>query len=242
MDAAEAERIIQDSTVKARQIAESRKTATIGDCLPKPPQPTGYEEKRRQYEADRAECERRCLSEKMWREATIPARHADKASAVDRMEVAGWMARLNDLVGKLDSGFIVALLGKRGTGKTQLAACLAWSACQKQKSAKYIKAMDLFRELRACYRSDGPSEVDTVAKFIKFDLLIIDEAHERSDSEWENRTLTNIIDHRYDACRSTLLVSNQTKVAFSAAVGTSIVSRIKEAGEAIECDWESYRK
>jgi DNA replication protein DnaC len=69
----------------------------------------------------------------------------------------------------------------------------------------------------------------------------IDEAHERGSTDWENRTLTNIIDHRYDAMRCTLLLSNQSKEQFAESVGPSVTSRILETGEAIICNWPSFR-
>ena len=93
-----------------------------------------------------------------------------------------------------------------------------------------------------CFRRDGPSEKATVSKLIDAALLVIDEAHERSDSAWENSTLANVVDRRYDAERATILVSNLTKAAFAQAIGPSIVSRIHEAGETVVCDWGSFRQ
>lgn len=138
-------------------------------------------------------------------------------------------------------GGLVVLLGKRGTGKTQLAVCLLAEACRAGKTGRYLKALDLFREIRNCYRKDGPSELETVDKLCGLGCLVLDEAHERSDSEWENRTLTNIIDRRYDAVRSTVLVSNMDKAGFAESVGPSIVSRIHECGRTKVCDWASFR-
>ena len=71
---------------------------------------------------------------------------------------------------------------------------------------------------------------------------MIDEVHERAVTQAENATLINIIDRRYDARRCTVLIANQDKSEFAAAMGPSIVSRIHETGEALECDWPNFRR
>lgn len=39
----------------------------------------------------------------------------------------------------------------------------------------------------------------------------------------------------------TLIISNQDVSALTASLGPSTVSRMRETGGVIECDWESYR-
>lgn len=176
-----------------------------------------------------------------WRESGVPERH--KSKTLMRHESTGpWGEQYRRLKDSLSTGPLIALLGKRGTGKTQLAVDLLADSCCAGGRVKYLKSLDLFREIRTCFRKDGPNEVDTVDRFCKYATLVIDEAHERSDSEWENRTLTNIIDRRYDSMRATILVSNMTKDAFGSAVGPSIVSRMHETGIVVVCDWESFRE
>ena len=176
-----------------------------------------------------------------WRDSNVPERH--RAKAADRDKATGpWAVAYQKLKTEMFSGSLIVLLGKRGTGKTQLAVDLVADMCELGGESKYLKVMDLFREIRSCYRPDGPDEVKTIAKLCQYRTLVIDEAHERSDSEWENRTLTNIIDRRYDAMRSTILVSNMTREAFAAAVGPSIVSRTHESGVVVVCDWPSFRE
>lgn len=178
---------------------------------------------------------------RLWRESGCPERH--RARAIERHEATGqWGEEYRKLRDGLASGPLIVLFGKRGTGKTQLAIGLMADVCLKtQKPVHYCKAMDLFREIRACYRKDGPDEVKTVDRFCGYACLVVDEAHERSDSEWENRTLTNIVDRRYDAMKTTILVSNLDRKSFGDALGPSIVSRIHEAGIVVDCNWSSFR-
>ncbi len=175
-----------------------------------------------------------------WRESGVPDLHRGKIG--DRHYADGkWGDTYHRLKQFAADGALIVLLGSRGTGKTQLAVGLLADVCAAGNRVRYLKAMDLFREIRNCYRKDGPSEVETVDKLCKCGALVIDEAQERSDSEWENRTLTNIIDRRYDGMKTTILVSNMTRQAFGEAVGPSVVSRMHERGEVVVCDWDSFR-
>lgn len=179
-------------------------------------------------------------ADRWWRESGVPERHRGKT--LDRHAAAGpWGETYRRLRGRLPEGTLIVLLGKRGTGKTQMAIDLLADMAMASQAVRYLKMIDLFREIRNCYRQDGPREVDAVKRICQYPGLVLDEAHERSDSDWENRTLNNIIDHRYDGVRTTILVSNMTREGFAQAVGPSIVSRVHECGEVVVCDWESFR-
>lgn len=176
----------------------------------------------------------------MWEKSGLPGRHRNEAKRViSDAKGSHWL----DAFTKVEAmrGFLVALVGHRGTGKTQMAACIARAFCLRGESARYTTAVDLFRDVRAAFSKDGPDERTIVNGFVSPSLLIIDEAQERGDTEFEDRTLVNIIDRRYGAMRSTILIANQNTEAFSKAMGSSIVSRINECGEVIVCDWASYR-
>ena len=138
---------------------------------------------------------------------------------------------------------IVALLGPRGTGKTQMAVSLAVASIladgTRRFTARYIRAADLFRQIRAAMRGDGEDKL--VREVSGSGLLIIDEAHERSGTEFEDRTLVNILDARYGGLRPTILISNQMRDAFSDSMGPSVCSRMCECGSVVECCWPSFR-
>ena len=108
---------------------------------------------------------------------------------------------------------------------------------------RYVKASDIFRDIRSTYRSESrESETSIFKSFTRPKLLIIDEAQERAETEFEDRALTHIIDKRYDSMLHTVIISNLTKDALAKSLGTSIVSRIHETGDVIECNWPSFRE
>lgn len=146
-----------------------------------------------------------------------------------------------------DGAATVALIGPRGTGKTQMATVAAYGFASVQadrgriKVARYFRAMDFFMAVKDSYAAQA-SERDAFEPFIRPRLLVLDEVHVRNGTDWEKNALTYLIDVRYSDCKSTIMISNETPEGFSAAVGESIVSRITETGSIIACDWASYRE
>jgi DNA replication protein DnaC len=184
-------------------------------------------------------------SEIFFKQSGCPERHIANLG----ISAAGrWLEVLKLLSDQLKyaDGFVVALLGARGTGKTQLAVTLIHRSCGIGLRCRYVKAGDIFRSIRATYaqvkRGDAQETEESIFdRWVSFDLLVIDESHERGETAAENQALVNIVDRRYDARRCTIFIGNQTKEDFAKSVGSSIISRIHECGEAIVCDWPSFR-
>ena len=173
-----------------------------------------------------------------WDNSYVPKRHKINVD-LTQTAMGKWRDMYQKLCGKLGTGFVTALLGTRGNGKTQLAVCLIRAACDAGGSPRYVKAMDLFAAMRSGMKAG--QELQAMEQWRKPSLLVIDEAHERGETDYEHRMLANLIDHRYDAMHDTLLIANQTPEAFAASVSRSIVSRTHEGGETLVCDWPSFR-
>jgi hypothetical protein len=73
-------------------------------------------------------------------------------------------------------------------------------------------------------------------------FLVLDEIQERATSEWENRTLVNVLDHRHASFRPTLILGNVSVPELTVNLGASVVDRIKQTGYVVNCDWEALRK
>jgi len=108
---------------------------------------------------------------------------------------------------------------------------------------RYTTAMTVFLRIRQSYaRKGGETELDIVESLAATWLLVIDEIQERSNSEWEDRIITHIIDRRYGASRPTIIIGNLTPQSMAANLGESIVSRVEETGGIIKMTKKSYRK
>ncbi len=142
----------------------------------------------------------------------------------------------------LGKGVTVALVGERGNGKTQLAVELMRVATGQLKTALFATAMRFFITVKTSYRREAEkTEASIMAEFGKPQLLIIDEIGKRSDSEWENNMLFELLNQRYNDMRDTILICNKSKADFKEYIGPSIASRMNETGGIIQCDWPSFR-
>ena len=164
----------------------------------------------------------------------------------------GWGKALADTISCVDKGGIVALLGPRGTGKTQLAIHAMRYAAEKnikdlcgsykQLYPKCMTATEFFMEVKRTYDNSRTSEHKLVNDLARSMLMVIDEIQDRRCSEWEDALLTLLVDMRYRAIMPTILIANQSAQDFAANVGDSIADRMNQDGGIIEMDWESFRR
>jgi hypothetical protein len=139
---------------------------------------------------------------------------------------------------------MLVLAGDRGRGKTQIATWLAWQRGQNGlKPGIYAKAFDIFTDVKNTWSKQSTgSEAGVLDRYKKAAFLAIDECHERGETDWENRTFRNVLDHRYDACLPTVIIGNWREAGqVRDSLGASIVDRISETGGIVFCDWPSYR-
>jgi hypothetical protein len=185
-------------------------------------------------EHDRAEAIR--VGMMMFNDADVPRRHFP----VPAILPGPWADKLVELKEHVGKGSLLALIGKRGTGKTQMGVELIRRACWKGLSAKYAKAMQFFTAIKDSYSKNAP-ESSVMDAYLKARVLVIDEAQERGETAWEDRLLTHLIDCRYGDMKDTVLISNLNRREFEASIGSSILSRMSETGGIIECNWPSFR-
>lgn len=154
------------------------------------------------------------------------------------------LERARKILPAVSSDGMIVLAGDRGRGKTQIATWLAWQrGKQGLKPGLYAKTFDLFSDVKASWSKQSSESEDAVmSRYKAAPFLALDEAHERSESDWENRTLRNILDHRYDRQLPTVIIGNWRAIDdISASLGASITDRITETGGVVWCQWSSYR-
>lgn len=167
----------------------------------------------------------------------LPRRHLKLEASPEGV----WGEKFNCVMALLGKGSLIALTGPRGTGKTQMAVQASIKWCLQEHSILYTTAMDVFIAIKESYRPNGPSESEQLRRFRVPSLLVIDEAHVRGETDWENNMLTHLVDSRYMNGRDTIIISNQMRASFRDSVGESIYSRLIETGGVIECNWKSFR-
>lgn len=155
-----------------------------------------------------------------------------------------WGKRLEQAKYKLcGNGVILALVGTRGNGKTQLAVELMKWRTESLRSALFATAVEFFMDIKATYKADcRTSEADVLRLYGKPSLLVIDEVGKRGQSDWENNLLFQLLNSRYNNMKDSVLIDNNGKEAFIEAIGPSLASRMNEGGGIIECTWPSFRQ
>jgi len=187
------------------------------------------------------EWERRRARDQILRRANLPPKH--RAALVQWTPATDWTRAFDALKSKLGLGSQCALLGPRGTGKTQLAVELAKVDAEALRSVRYCSLFEFFLAVKESYHGDdgGLSEARIIAQFAAPSLLILDEAQERGESAWEDHLITYLIDKRYRHEKDTLLISNLVEQHFRDTFRDSIISRVEETGGFIHCTWKSFR-
>ncbi|MCC6354497.1 MAG: ATP-binding protein [Verrucomicrobiae bacterium] len=171
-----------------------------------------------------------------------PRRHVSRGDLNRAGERSRWAETLGRARERCDGrGAILALIGPRGTGKTQIAVEVLRLGAGARRTVRYAAAMDVFLDVRATMNGRGRSEADAVAEWCRPSLLVIDEIQERKGSGFEAGLLTHIIDRRYGAMRDTVIIANVELAELGRLVGDSAASRINETGGIIRCDWPSFR-
>lgn len=178
----------------------------------------------------------------MYSSALVPARHK-KFRVKEDNNSPEWLRNYELLKERIDARGSIALLGDRGTGKTQAAVSSIGYCCSKLgKMALYTKAFDVFLSIRNGNNiNSSTTELQEVNKYIKPHLLVIDAFEVRGDTDFENRTLDHILDKRYDANKPTIIISNDSQENFLKAVGISIIDRFREKGGIIAFQGKSFR-
>ena len=170
------------------------------------------------------------VAQGIWYRSQFPDRHKDAAKVLQR-EKTGWWAAHDYMSGMIgDRGSLFVLIGQRGTGKTQLATCVARLVAFHGEEVVYRRASDLYSDIKATFGVAEESEREVVRGMTTPRLL------------WEERILNQIVDSRYASHKDTILISNDVKEALVNSLGPSIMSRADEIGGIISTDWGSFRE
>ncbi len=146
------------------------------------------------------------------------------------------------LLKNFDNSMGLIFLGAPGTGKNHLAAATIKEVITEyNKTALMTEAVKIVRAIKESWRKNGETESQVIERFITPDLLVIDELGVQFGSETEKMYLTEIVNDRYNAMKTTILIGNLSMTELKDVVGERAIERFKEGGKVVVFDWESNR-
>lgn len=143
---------------------------------------------------------------------------------------------------KNKSGTSMIFVGDPGTGKTHLSCGIANFVLSQGFSALFITVAEMIRTIRRSYQDKTVYEGDLINKFVKPDLLILDEVGMHRGTEEEKRTIFEVMNGRYFAQKPCIVISNLDVEGIREYLSLKTFDRLREAGgRCVVFDWESYR-
>ena len=122
-------------------------------------------------------------------------------------------------------GQTLIFCGNVGTGKTRLATAMI----QTLGFGRYIRAVDISREIRATYSSNSKSEREAINSFAQIEFLVIDEVGVQTGTQNERLLFTDIIDRRYAEMKPTVICSNLNEKQLSEVFGERAWDRLQQS-------------
>lgn len=162
---------------------------------------------------------------------TLPEHFRDVSIETYPAQASGQRRLIECLRGWLQTDRWLYLYGSPGRGKTSLAAAALKHFDSLGQSCAFAVASDLLGRLRHSYGDDGqgPSETDLLESLARVDVLVLDDVGTGKCSEWVAEKLFQIIGHRYDEHRRTVVTSNLSLEELSEYLGhPRVASRIGE--------------
>lgn len=136
------------------------------------------------------------------------------------------------------------LFGPSGTGKTHLAAGVAYALLEQGIRVKYFSAVNLVQQLQVARKELKLPE--TLTRLDRYAVLILDDIGYVRQSEQEAHVLFELIAHRYET-GSLIITSNQPfsqwdSIFTDNMMTVAAIDRLVHHATILECQGESFRK
>jgi len=148
-----------------------------------------------------------------------------------------------------DKGTNLLFCGDVGTGKTYMACALINDLIQRKYHCKFERVSCLVRSIQASFQPNTPyTEQELINRYVRYDLLAIDEIGLQRHTESTLLILSEIICERTDHFKPMILISNwpakgnEENPGVREMLGNRIYDRLLDCGSrTLPFDWQSYR-
>lgn len=130
----------------------------------------------------------------------------------------------------------LTLTGRPGSGKTHLAAAIAHECNRQGGRTLFVTASDLLNHLRATFYPGSAVGYDKRMEEIKnAEILVLDDLtiEEKNMSPWAREKLYEILIHRFDYARPTVITTSQTLQEMDARLRSRVTNESRSRVEAI---------
>lgn len=136
----------------------------------------------------------------------------------------------------------ILLHGTVGTGKSLICKCLVNKWATGQYICRFIRIGDLMDILKDAISETAESVSYHVAKFTKYDLLVLDDLGTENASDWTYEKLFTILDDRIAQKKHTFITTNLGPSEFSKRYGSRVLDRIKMSCRIFPMKGTSFRE
>jgi DNA replication protein DnaC len=136
------------------------------------------------------------------------------------------------------------LIGRTGTGKSHLLNALGYTACEKEISVRWTRAIDMINILTTA-QINGTLE-KKLKEYTRPDLLLLDELGYLPIDKRGSDLMFQVVAARYE-CNSIVITTNRIFREWGKifdvdnTLATAIIDRLMHHGEALVIDGRSYR-
>jgi DNA replication protein DnaC len=140
-------------------------------------------------------------------------------------------------------GTSLIMVGSLGTGKNMLSAIIGQETMKRGYSFLHTTALKVVRRFKDSWKQSGVTEDEVLRYFVAPELLVIDEVGVQFGTATEQLYLTEVINDRYEAMKSVILLSNLTLKQIEETLGVRSMERFQEnGGRVLVLNWTSYRR
>ena len=139
------------------------------------------------------------------------------------------------------------LWGNPGTGKTMLSTIILTELiCKNVIEGRYVKiSRNFFSLLKETFNSSSDSygqSAEIERELHEVDVLVLDDFGVQKNSQWEQETLYNLVDARYENEKFTIFTSNHNPLKVYGELSEGrVLSRLREMCHIIELSGDDYR-